>query len=106
MADVIAPLLGSPALLPVLAWAAFAALAPLLVRGRFLAIDLIGAAGWGVGLAAAHAGLGDVLAATTVLEQARGGALGAAGAALIAVAAIRAAPAAPETARPETVPAA
>ncbi len=91
-ADAIGPLLSSPALLPVLAFAAFAALLPLLVRGRFLAFDLIGAAAWAVGLAAALAGIGHLLAAETTLEQARGGVAGTVGAALVAVALARAAP--------------
>jgi hypothetical protein len=91
-ADAIAPLLSSPELLTALAWAAFAALLPLLVRGRFLAFDLIGAAAWAAGLAGALAGLGTLLAAETALEQARGGVAGAVGAALVAVALARAAP--------------
>jgi hypothetical protein len=90
--DAIGPLLGSPALLPALVWAAFAALAGLLVRGRFLAFDLVGAAAFAVGLAAAHAGLGDLLAATTELERARGGVVGAVGAAVLLVAVVQAAP--------------
>ncbi len=90
--DAIGPLLSSPALLPALAFAAFAALLPVLVRGRFLAFDLIGAAAWAVGLAAALAGIGHLLAAETTLEQARGGVAGAVGAALVAVALARAAP--------------
>jgi len=102
----VGPLLGSPALAPAFVWAAFAALLPLLVHGRFLGFDLIGAAAWGAGLAAAHAGLGDLLAATTALEQARGGASGAAGAALLAVAAAHAAPAAVMPVRTPTATAA
>jgi hypothetical protein len=91
LSDAIGPLLSSPALAPALVWAAFAALLPLLVRGRFLAFDLIGGAAWAVGLAAAHAGLANLMAAETALEQARGGVAGAVGAALVAVALARAA---------------
>ena len=47
-------------------------LLPLVVRGRWLAIDLLGAGLWAAGLVAAHAALGDMLAATTALDQARG----------------------------------
>jgi len=105
LSDAIGPLLSTPALLPALVWAAFAALLPLFVRGRFLAFDLIGGAAWAGGLAAAHAGLADVLAAETALEQARGGVAGAIGAAVLAVALARAAspsdlPASTRTATP------
>jgi eukaryotic-like serine/threonine-protein kinase len=89
--DAIAPLLSSPELLTALAFAAFAVLLPLLVRGRFLAFDLIGGAAWAAGLAATLAGLGSLLAAETALESARGGVAGAIGAALVAVALMRAA---------------
>jgi eukaryotic-like serine/threonine-protein kinase len=92
LSDAIGPLLSTPALLPALVWAAFAALLPLLVRGRFLAFDLVGGAAWAAGLAAAHAGLATVMAAETALEQARGGVAGAIAAAVVAVALARAAP--------------
>ena len=92
-ADAVGPLLLSPALAPALLWAGFAALLPVLVRGRYLALDLIGAAAWAAGLAAAHAAAGDLLAATTMLEDAHGGLSGAIGAALVAVSVAQAAPA-------------
>ena len=50
-------------------------------------LDLGGAALWAVGLLAAHAALGDMLAATTALDQARGAVAGSIGAALVVVAA-------------------
>ena len=40
------PLLSGPSLAPAVVWAAFAMLLPLVVRGRWLAIDLVGAGLW------------------------------------------------------------
>ena len=57
-ADALLPLAGSPALPVLLAWAAFAPLLPLLVRGRYPGLDAIGAVLWAAGLAAAHVALG------------------------------------------------
>jgi eukaryotic-like serine/threonine-protein kinase len=91
LSDAIGPLLSTPALLPAVVWAAFAALLPLLVRGRFLAFDVIGGAAWAAGLVAAQAGLASVMAAETALESARGGVAGPIGAAVVAVALARAA---------------
>jgi hypothetical protein len=73
-------------------WAAFAVLLPLVVRGRWLVVDLLGAGLWAAGLVAAHAALADMLAATTALDQARGAAAGAIGAGLIVVAVSQMAP--------------
>jgi hypothetical protein len=81
----IQPLASGPALAPLLAWAAFAAILPLVVRGRWLAVDLLGAALWAGGLAACHVALGDLLATTTALEQARGAVSGAVIGALVIV---------------------
>jgi eukaryotic-like serine/threonine-protein kinase len=81
------PLVTTPALAPIAVWAAFAAVLPLMVRGRWLAADLAGAGLWAAGLIAAHAGLGDVLAADVALEQARGGVAGGVLAALLALSA-------------------
>jgi eukaryotic-like serine/threonine-protein kinase len=91
----LAPLLEGPALAPVAAFALFAALLPLVVRGRLAALDLVAAGAWAAGLAAALTALGDVLAATTALDHARGavaGALLGALAYLAAVTALRAEP--------------
>jgi len=85
--DALGPPLGSPALAPLVVWGAFAAVLPLVVRGRFLAFDLVGAGVWAAGLAVAHAGLGDLLASTTTLGQARGAIAGVVLAAVVAVAA-------------------
>jgi hypothetical protein len=83
--DALAPLASGPALAPAAVWAAFAVLLPLLVRGRWLAVDALGAALWAAGLIAAHVALGDLLAAETALDQARGAAAGSIGAALVAL---------------------
>jgi eukaryotic-like serine/threonine-protein kinase len=86
------PLLTTPALGPVLVWAAFAALLPLAVRGRWIALDLIGAGLWTAGLIAAQVALGDVLAADVALEQGRGAVAGPIVAALVVLAVSRIAP--------------
>jgi len=84
--DALGPLLSGPSLAPAVVWAAFAMLLPLLVRGRWLAMDLAGAGLWAAGLVAAHAALGDMLAATTALGEPRGAVSGAIGAAFLVVA--------------------
>jgi eukaryotic-like serine/threonine-protein kinase len=84
--DALAPLVSGPVLAPAAVWAGFAVLLPLVVRGRWLAVDLLGAALWTAGLVAAHTALGDMLAATTALDEARGIAAGAVGAALVVLA--------------------
>ena len=86
--DGLGPLLSGPALAPVFVWAAFAVLLPLLVRGRWLAVDLLGAGLWAVALVVTLTALGDTLAATTALGQPRGAAAGAIAAGLIVVAAV------------------
>jgi hypothetical protein len=91
-ADAIAPVISSPALAPALLWAGFAVVLPLLVRGRYLALDLALAVLWVAALIAAQEALGDLLASTTELSRARGGVAGAALGGLVAVAAARARP--------------
>ena len=76
-ADAIWPLLASTALVPALVWAAFAAVLGLLVRGRSMALDLAVAGLWATGLVLAHVALGDLLASTGALPDARGGVAGA-----------------------------
>ncbi|MDQ3648183.1 MAG: hypothetical protein M3433_06310, partial [Actinomycetota bacterium] len=71
-ADAVWPLLASPALAPALAWAAFAPLLPLLVRGRSAVLDLTAGALWAIGLVGAHAALGDLMASTGALPDAHG----------------------------------
>jgi hypothetical protein len=90
--DALGPLLSGPSLAPMVVWAGFAMLLPLVVRGRWLAVDLAGAALWAAGLIAAHAALGDMLAATTALGEPRGAVAGAIGAALLVVAVSQMAP--------------
>jgi hypothetical protein len=84
--DALGPLASGPVLVPAAAWAAFAVLLPLVVRGRWLGIDLIGAGLWAAGLIIAHIALGDMLADTTALDEARGMVAGSVGAALVALA--------------------
>jgi hypothetical protein len=84
--DALGPLLSGPSLAPAVVWAAFAVALPLVVRGRWLAVDLLGASAWAAGLLAVHVALGDTLAATTALDEPRGAAAGAIGAAVLAVA--------------------
>ena len=84
-ADALQPLLTTPALAPVALWAAGAVVLPLVVRGRWLAVDLIGAAMCATGLVAAHIALGDALAADVALDQPRGAVAGGVAAALLVV---------------------
>jgi hypothetical protein len=84
--------LSGPALAPIVIWAAFAVLLPLLVRGRWLAVDLLGAGLWAVALVVTLTAVGDMLAATTALSEPRGAVAGAIGAALIVVAAVQMGP--------------
>ena len=90
--DVIWPLLTSGALLLALPWALGAALLPLLVRGRRLALDFVFVSAWSVALAASSAAVAAGLAwphgAVTVQGLAAGTLLGA----LIALAAAAARP--------------
>jgi eukaryotic-like serine/threonine-protein kinase len=90
--DALGPLLSGPSLAPAVVWAGFAMLLPLVVRGRWLAVDLAGAGLWAAGLIAAHAALGDMLAATTALGEPRGAVAGAIGAAFLVVAVSQMAP--------------
>jgi eukaryotic-like serine/threonine-protein kinase len=90
--DALGALLSGPALAPAVVWAAFAMLLPLVVRGRWLAVDLVGAGLWAAGLFVAHAALGDMLAATTALPEARGALPGAIAGALAVVAVSQMAP--------------
>jgi hypothetical protein len=59
--DALWPLITSPALLPIAAWAGFAALMPFLVRGTSLALDALGAALWAAGLTASLLALGTLM---------------------------------------------
>jgi hypothetical protein len=68
-------------------WVAFAVLLPVLVRGRALVLDLIGAAIWAAGLIAAHGALGQFIAPDVPLDTARGIVAGAVLGVVLAVAA-------------------
>jgi hypothetical protein len=85
--DALFPAIGSTAILPIFVWAAFAALLPVLVRGRALILDVIGASIWAAALVAAHSGLGQIMSADVPLDTARGAIAGAVLAVVLAVAA-------------------
>jgi hypothetical protein len=85
--DALYPLLSSPATAPVVIWVALAVVLPFVVRGRSLALDVLGAATWAAALVAAHAAVADLVAASVELDQARGAVGGAVLAVLVAVAA-------------------
>nr|MBA3840178.1 hypothetical protein [Thermoleophilaceae bacterium] len=87
--DGLVPLLTTPALLPALAWVAFAVVLPLAVRGRSLGQDLLLGAVWAAGLVLAHRAMGEYLAEWGLATDPRG-ALG--GALLGALTAVVAAP--------------
>src|SRR3954470_5547258 len=85
--DALFPASGSTAVLPMVVWAAFAALLPVLVRGRALVLDVLGAGIWAAGLIAAHGALGQIVAPDVPLDTARGAIAGGLLAAVLAVAA-------------------
>ena len=79
------PLLTTPAIAPVFVWIAGAIALALVVRARWVAVDLIGAGLVAAGLVAAHVALGDALAADVALGHARGGVAGSIAAAMVVV---------------------
>jgi eukaryotic-like serine/threonine-protein kinase len=83
--DALGPLVTTPAAAPLLAWVAGAVVLPLVVRGRWLAVDVLGAGLCAGALIVAHMALGDALAADVALEHARGAVAGSIAAALVAV---------------------
>ena len=84
-ADALQPLATTPALAPVAVWIVATFALALVVRGRWLAVDVLGAGACAAGLIAAHLALGDALAADVALDQARGGIAGSVAAALVVV---------------------
>ena len=66
-----------------LAWVVVAIALPVMVRGRWLALDLAGAALCAAALIAAHLALGDALAADVALDHARGAVAGSIAAVLL-----------------------
>jgi eukaryotic-like serine/threonine-protein kinase len=101
VSDALVPLVSSPALAPAVVFAAFAAVLPLMVRGRWAGMDLLAASVWAIGLVVALGGLGDLLAATTELDRARGAVAGAALGGLIAVTATLLTPPRPRDVAPD-----
>jgi hypothetical protein len=75
--EVLWPLVSSPALLPAVAWALLALALPLLVTGRSLNLDLLGAFAWAAALIASHEPLAPLLADDAGASSARGLAAGA-----------------------------
>ncbi len=102
--DALYPLISSPALAPMVVWVAFAVALPFFVRGRWAAMDLLAAAAWAAGLVLAHGALGDLLAATTELDRARGLVAGAALGGLVAVTVTLIAPPVRDGHRPPALP--
>jgi hypothetical protein len=86
VSDALGPLVTTPAPAPALVWAAGAVVLALAVRGRWLAVDLLGAGLCATALIAAHVALGDGLAADVALDHARGAVAGSITAALLVVA--------------------
>jgi hypothetical protein len=84
--DALGPLVSGPLLAPAVMWAAFALVLPLVVRGRWLAVDVTAAGLWAIALALAHLALGDALAGFTALAEPRGAVAGSVGAALAVLA--------------------
>ena len=85
VSDALQPLLTTPAIAPVFVWIAGAIALALVVRARWVAVDLIGAGLVAAGLVAAHVALGDALAADVALGHARGGVAGSIAAAMVVV---------------------
>jgi hypothetical protein len=85
-------------------WVAFAVALPFVVRGRWPAMDLLAGAAWAAGLVLAHGALGDLLAATTELDRARGLVAGAALGGLVAVTVTLIAPPVRDGNRPPALP--
>ena len=85
--DALVPTLVSTALVPIVVWAAFAALLPLLVRGRALILDVLGAAIWAAGLVVAHSAMAGVRPSDALVDEPRGLIAGALLALVVAVAA-------------------
>jgi len=76
LTQAIPPFVTTAALAPALLWALLAAVLPLAVRGRSLALDLARGALWVAGSIAAHAALGEALALGGSVAEARGAVVG------------------------------
>lgn len=88
-ADALYPTLTSPALLPLLAWSALAAVLPVLVRGRTTWMDVGGAAVWATALVLALGALAGVLGESARVQEPRGALAGAVLGGLVAIAVAR-----------------
>ncbi|GAC1323624.1 MAG: hypothetical protein NVSMB25_20140 [Thermoleophilaceae bacterium] len=86
------PLVTTPALAPMVAWGLLAALLPLFVRGRVLALDIFGACVWAGALFAAQRALGRLILPGAHAVDPHGALLGVALAGVAAVALAAAAP--------------
>ena len=73
----IVPTLSSPVLLSAVVFAAFAAVLPLLVRGRSIGLELILGGAWAVGLVTALSGMDRLMDGQAQLSSARGAMVGA-----------------------------
>ena len=85
--DAVYPALASPLPIAAAVWAALAVGLGLVVRGRALGLDVVGAIAWAVALVAAHEWLGRLLAGEVAASDPRGLAAGAVVGAAAAVAA-------------------
>jgi hypothetical protein len=75
--DGLLPLIASPALAGLAVWAALAAALPLLVRGRSMALDVLGAVVWGGVLVAGLTAVGDLAGHHVSAAEPRGAIVGA-----------------------------
>jgi hypothetical protein len=83
--DALVPLVSSPVLLGAGIWAVFAVALPLIVRGRWTAMDAAAAILWSIGLVLALDAFGDLLNGATALDGARGALAGSCLGAAVAV---------------------
>lgn len=83
--DALVPLIASPVLLGAGIWAVFAVALPLIVRGRWTAMDVAAGVLWAIGLVLALDAFGDLLAGATALDGARGALAGSCLGAAVAV---------------------
>jgi hypothetical protein len=75
--DAVLPLISSPVLLGAIVWGLGAALLPVLVRGRSMALDVAGATLWATLLVVAHRGVAELAAPHLHRADARGAVVGA-----------------------------
>ncbi len=83
--DALVPLLSSGALAGAALFAGFATVLPWIVRGRWLAADVVAATVWAAGLAAGAGALGQALGTAVAMPEPRGAVAGAVLAGMVAV---------------------